>query len=135
MGFQRREAREVAVGGPKFVDPVVEAQGGDSRIVNAGTADLSCQHAIAKALPVIGGLAEENQAWRLEPSFDLIDGGFGRRGRAENAGMRYDGQELMHDWPRNRPLGGGLGQGTHCLGSWLVPGRILAVGVDENVVI
>ncbi len=54
-----RKALEVAVGRPEFVNVVLEAEGGDAGVVDAGAAGAVSDEQRFERRPVRGGLCEE----------------------------------------------------------------------------
>ena len=109
------------------------AQRRNPGIVHLGSSDTSVLEEPTKNSPVSGGLRERRQAGRLEPGIDLFQGQRKRRGRTVDSGMGHDSQKLVEARPGDRPGGRCAGQPADASERGLVPRRVLAMGVHEEV--
>src|SRR6185436_13327029 len=78
------ESREIAVGGPKFANPVKAADGEDAGIVSGRTGDASGLERMFQFGPVSRRLTEQVQRRRFHPRFNLLDSLLKRSWRAIN---------------------------------------------------
>ena len=131
--FEAGEPPEVPVGGPELADAVLPADRRHARVVDLGPGNLRRREEGFQLLPVPFRLPEQHQGRRLQPGVDLRDGPpDGRRG-SEDPWMRGDGEKLVDARPRDRPGRPPFGQAGDAIEGGPVPGRLLAVGVDEEV--
>ena len=86
-GFEFREPREIAVGGPEFAHAMVQAEGGNAGVMNARAGQFGGQRQFAQCFIITGAFGEEMQLRRAKQLFQKTQG-FGQRGgRLVNAGM------------------------------------------------
>lgn len=130
-----REAAEVAIGSPQLADAMIAADRGDASVMDLGTTDAALLKRGAKLRPVAFGLCQENQTRRLKPGFDLIDGGGKRGGRRIDTRMGHDGKKFMYTRPRNRPRRFRFSEFRDLRQSRIMPRRVLAMSVDEQIAI
>ena len=112
---------------------MAETEGGDAGIVHLGARHLSSGQQSLEHRPVAGGLVQQQEARRGEQSRDLLECARQFRRGAIDFGVGGDGEELVHAGPGNCPSGRAFDQLAQGLPRPLEPGRIAAVGVDEEV--
>jgi hypothetical protein len=84
-------------------------------------------------MPVRFGLSQKRHAGRLEPRGDLVRR-LSRLGRwIVDAGVCDDRKKLVEAGPRYRPCDATLGQIADAARRGLVPLRVLAVRVDQQI--
>ncbi len=132
-GHQPWEPAEVPIRCPQFAHAVELAERGHARVVHQGAGDPALDQGGTQAGPVTLGLGEEDEARGLEPRLHLIQRDLERARRGEDTRMGDDGQELVDAGPRDRPGCPVFSELPDPRGCRVVPGRVFAVGVDEEV--
>ncbi len=133
FGFQPREPTEVAICRQQPPDAVVEAQSRNSRIVD-GPSNECCvaQEAIPDSQETFC-FTQQHKRGRLKPVADLSERLPEGGGRIIDARVCDDSQKLVHTGPRDGPGRNPFGQGRHGPIGLQVPGRVGAMGLDEDV--
>lgn len=135
IGPNPRKPTEISICGPQLADAVEPADRGDAGVVDAGTGNAAGFEKPAELGPVAVGLAQEREARGFEPGVHLPERGGERRGGLVDPGVRDDGEELVDAGPRDRPRGLAFGEGLEPRDGLVVPLRVLAVRVDEQVAV
>jgi len=130
---QAGEPAEVTICRPQLAYAVEAAQGGHSGIVNLGAGNASVSHDRDQLGPVTLRLRQQCQGRRLQPCLDLFYRGSQRRWRGIDSRMRHNGKELVKARPGNGPGCALFSQPRDPRGSGVMPGGILAVGIDEEI--
>jgi hypothetical protein len=71
---QAREAAEVPVDRPQFIDSVLKTNRGDPGVVDLRAGDLPGEDECSEPRPIAPVFGQEDKARRFEPSLDLVDG-------------------------------------------------------------
>lgn len=127
------EAAKVTVCRPQLVDAMLPAQRCHPGIVDAGTDHLAGREEGAQGRPVARRFAEERDGRRLQPRVDLIERTVERSWRHVDAGVGDDGEKLMQARPWDRPGLRAFGERGQPLQGGAMKGRVLTMGIDENV--
>jgi len=130
---QAGEPAEVTICRPQLAYAVEATQGGYSSIMNLGASNASVSHDRNQLGPVTLLLRQQCQGRRLQPCFDLFYRGSQRRWRGIDSWMRHNGKELVKARPGNGPGRAIFSQSCDVCGSGVMPGGILAVGIDEEI--
>ena len=127
------ETAEVPVRCPQLPHSMQAAEGCDPGVMYGGTRDTAGLECGGQFRPITGRLSLQHQARSLHPSLDLSLGNLQRAGGIVYARVRYDGQELMQARPRNGPRGAAIGEFGKASAGCLMPGRVLAMSVNQDV--
>src|SRR5438067_4638375 len=131
--LQTAEAAEVPIGCPEFTHTVEAAQSGHARIVDVRAGDPPVPHHGFELTPVAFRLCQQRKARRFQPRVELIDRCCQGSRRRVNLWMRDDGQEFVQARPWNRPGRACFGQLRQPRIGGVMPRRILAMGVDQEI--
>ena len=130
---QAGEAPKIAIHGPELPNPMLPAEGGNARVVDAPAARVARQNLLPELVPVLLRLCQQHQCRRLQPRLYLIERPIGRRRRIVDAWMGDDRQKFMNAGPRNRPCGRAFGKLSKTFRCRSVKRRIFSMRVDENI--
>lgn len=98
-----------------------DANRGDARIVNLGASYESFVQEFPQDFPVRAGLADQHDAGRIEPGFDLADGLWNCRGRVKDSGMGDYAEEFMYAGPGQSPCYASVSEFSNLRPRLLVP--------------
>ncbi len=127
------ESREIAVGGPEFVDPVVQAKGSDAGVVNAGPLQFGFRGKVAEPRQVSVAFGYDLEIVSGKPCVDTGKCGVQWCWNFEDFRICNDGDEFMDAWPWDRPFRRTFPEFFDKLFRVCVKGAFLAVGVNEDV--
>lgn len=133
MTLEGGEGGEVAVCGPELANAVVETEGGDPGVVDSWSVDFSSEGELVEFVEVSGAFPEETESRAGTPSGECVESDVQRSGRTIDFGVGDDGEELMETWPWNRPRLARGGESFEPGEGGFMPGRVLAMAVDEDV--
>lgn len=120
----------MAISGPQLAHTMQVTEGGNVRIVDLWTDDLTFLNGVTQLDPVPAHLGEECEAWRLQPRIDLIESDSKGGCRSVDRRMGNDGQKLMKAGPWNCPRRSTLRQlGDPRVGDGM-PWGVFPMGID-----
>jgi hypothetical protein len=132
---ESRKPPKVSVGCPQLGYSVLEAQGGNSCIVDLWTRYAAGTKNVPEVIPVVFRFGKQDQTWRFEPGLHLIQCRFDWCRRSINPGVGRNGQKLVDARPRCGPGRSSLGQFKNACVGGLVPRRVFAVGVNQEIAV
>lgn len=110
-----------------------EAEGCDAGIVNLWAGQFCATREPCELEKMSFCLREENEGLALEPVFEKGKSGIDGTGRAVDAGVGRDADELVDAGPGNRPGGVAVAEMVERGEGWVMKRGVLPMGVDEDV--
>ncbi len=98
-----------------------QAQCRDASIVDQRPCDSSFLKHYPESRPVTPIFIQNYDARGFQPRVNLVNGRGHRCGRRIDAGVRHDGQKLMHAWPGNCPRAATFAQLSESSRGGIVP--------------
>lgn len=132
-GPQVGKSAEVPVRRQQFPHAVGDAKCRNSRVVYQGPARLARSHEVAEGRPVLAAFVDDPKARGFPPCRDLIEGLIQRGRRRKDPRVRDYRNEFMDTRPWNGPTVATLGERSYAMRRLVVPLRIHAVGMDEDI--
>src|SRR5437899_4171096 len=127
------EAGEVAVRRPKFRYSVMAANGGDAGVMHRAVRDLRGERNLLQLVEISRAFADESVDGRSHPAANSLARGLERRGRFVNVRVRDNGQKLVNARPGNGPPLVAVREFEEDRTGFVVPIRVLAMRVNQQV--